>query len=111
MLRGEKFDRRYAENELSYHEFVNAAVRDQFIPALESDEFREALKGALAVFEGHVILNETESLELGPWFRTPASLRPSRSRRNWTTCSGDISSKCSSKPEGRPSGSASSAPP
>ena len=52
-LRGERFEGRYAENELSYHEFVNAAVRDQFIPALQSDELREALKGALAVFEGH----------------------------------------------------------
>ena len=42
-----------ATRELSYHEFVNAALREQFIPGAENDEFREALKGALAVFVGH----------------------------------------------------------
>lgn len=52
-LRGADFDRRYAENELSYHEFVNAALRDQFIPAAQNTEFREALQGALVLFEGH----------------------------------------------------------
>lgn len=52
-LRGEDFDRRYAENELAYHEFVNTALRDQFIPAVRNDEFREALKGALVLFQAH----------------------------------------------------------
>ena len=51
--RGAEFDRWYAENELGYHEFVNAALRDQFIPAAQNGEFREALKGALVLFEGH----------------------------------------------------------
>lgn len=52
-LRGEDFDRRYAENELAYHEFVNTALREQFIPAVRNEEFREALKGALVLFEAH----------------------------------------------------------
>lgn len=52
-LRGAEFDQRYAENELAYHEFVNTALREQFIPGATNDEFRDALKGALSVFEGH----------------------------------------------------------
>lgn len=52
-LRGKEFDRRYAANELEYHEFVNTALREQFIPAVQDDRFRDALRDALAVFEGH----------------------------------------------------------
>ena len=52
-LRGAEFDRRYAENELEYHVFVNTALREQFIPGAQNDEFRAALEGALVVFEGH----------------------------------------------------------
>jgi len=52
-LRGAEFDRRYAANELEYHEFVNTALRDQFIPSVQDPRFRGALEDALAVFEGH----------------------------------------------------------
>ncbi len=52
-LRGSDFDRRYAEHELSYHEFVNEALREQFIPAAQNVEFRQALKDALVIFEAH----------------------------------------------------------
>lgn len=52
-LRGADFDRRYAENELAYHEFVNTALRDQFIPGADNPEFRKALEGALTLFEAH----------------------------------------------------------
>lgn len=52
-LRGAEFDRRYAENELAYHEFVNTALREQFIPGAQNPEFKAALEGALVVFEGH----------------------------------------------------------
>lgn len=52
-LRGTGFDRRYAANELEYHEFVNTALREQFIPAVQNERFRDALRDALAVFEGH----------------------------------------------------------
>lgn len=52
-LRGAEFDRRYAANELAYHEFVNSALREQFIPAVQNEGFGDALEKALAVFEGH----------------------------------------------------------
>lgn len=52
-LRGAAFDKRYAGSELAYHEFVNSALREQFIPAAQSPEFRAALEQALTVFEGH----------------------------------------------------------
>lgn len=52
-LRGAAFDRRYARNELAYHEFVNTALREQFIPGAEHEKFRAALETALSVFEGH----------------------------------------------------------
>jgi putative membrane protein len=52
-LRGEAFDRAYAENELAYHRTVNGVVADVFIPNLENAEVKEAFRGALAVFRGH----------------------------------------------------------
>lgn len=52
-LRGAAFDKRYADSELAYHEFVNNALREQFIPAAQNPEFRSALEQALTVFEGH----------------------------------------------------------
>lgn len=52
-LRGAEFDRTYAQNELAYHEFVNEALREQFIPAAQNEEFKAALEQALVVFEGH----------------------------------------------------------
>ncbi len=53
VLDGAAFDRRYAENELAYHQFVNGAVRDIFIPNAETPELRALLQSALAVFEVH----------------------------------------------------------
>ena len=47
------FDQRYAENELAYHQFVNGAVRDIFIPNAQTPELRELLESALVVFEVH----------------------------------------------------------
>jgi len=52
-LRGAGFDRRYAANELEYHQFVNTALREQFIPSVQDPRLRDALTNALAVFEGH----------------------------------------------------------
>ena len=53
MLNGAAFDRRYAENELAYHQFVNGAVRDVFIPNAQTPELVALLEAALAVFEVH----------------------------------------------------------
>lgn len=52
-LRGAAFDRRYAENELAYHEAVNGIVAEAFIPEIENDEVRAAFREALAIFRGH----------------------------------------------------------
>ena len=52
-LRGSAFDAYYAANELKYHQSVNGAVEDTFIPNLKNAEVKKAFEGALAVFRGH----------------------------------------------------------
>lgn len=52
-LRGEEFDRRYAQNEAAYHKSVNQVVAESFIPNIENDEVRAAFEGALEVFLVH----------------------------------------------------------
>ena len=52
-LDGAAFDRRYAENELAYHQFVNGAVGEIFIPNAQTPELRALLESALTVFEVH----------------------------------------------------------
>ena len=44
-LRGVDFDRRYAQNELAYHQAVNSLVANDFIPNIENAEVK-ALFGA-----------------------------------------------------------------
>lgn len=52
-LRGQAFDRAYIQNELAYHQTVNGAVADQFIPNIQNPEVRKAFQGALTIFRGH----------------------------------------------------------
>lgn len=52
-LEGADFDRRYAENELAYHQTVNGVVEDAFIPNIENAQVKKAFQGALTVFRGH----------------------------------------------------------
>ncbi len=52
-LSGAAFDKRYAENELSYHQFVNKAVETQFVPSVKNAEFKNFLSQALKVFKAH----------------------------------------------------------
>lgn len=52
-LRGHDFDRRYAENEAAYHELVNGAVANSFLPNLENAKIRDAFQGALEIFLVH----------------------------------------------------------
>lgn len=52
-LEGPAFDRRYAANELAYHQFVNEAVETQFIPAVQNAQFKDLLKSALRTFKVH----------------------------------------------------------
>lgn len=52
-LRGEAFDRYYAQNELAYHQTVNGVVEDAFLPNIENREVKQAFATALSIFRGH----------------------------------------------------------
>lgn len=52
-LRGAQFDKRYAENELAYHQSVNALVGDTFIPNIENAEVKALFEAGLAIFKAH----------------------------------------------------------
>lgn len=52
-LRGADFDKRYASNELGYHQAVNDLVANAFIPNIENDEVRELFKAGLQIFRAH----------------------------------------------------------
>jgi putative membrane protein len=52
-LSGAAFDRAYAENEVSYHAFVNNAVDKLLIPSAANDELKGLLKVGLKIFRGH----------------------------------------------------------
>ncbi|MBL1277469.1 MAG: DUF4142 domain-containing protein [Ectothiorhodospiraceae bacterium] len=52
-LKGAEFDKRYANNELSYHKAVNDLVENSFIPNIENAEVKELFKTGLGIFKGH----------------------------------------------------------
>lgn len=52
-LRGEDFDRRYAENELAYHRAVNDLVEGTFIPNLQHPEVKALFEEAIVIFKAH----------------------------------------------------------
>ncbi|HMB89565.1 MAG TPA: DUF4142 domain-containing protein [Rhodothermales bacterium] len=52
-LEGATFDKRYAANELAYHQFVNQTVENQFIPAVRNPQFKSLLASALRTFKVH----------------------------------------------------------
>ena len=52
-LRGEAFDKRYAANELGYHQTVNQAVETQLIPNAQNAELTALLVSALQTFKVH----------------------------------------------------------
>lgn len=47
------FDKRYAANELSYHQFVNGAVENIFIRNAKNAELKALLQSTLQVFKVH----------------------------------------------------------
>ncbi len=53
LLRGDTFDRRYAQNELDYHRAVNGLVADSFIPKIENPEVKTLFKQGLEIFLAH----------------------------------------------------------
>ena len=52
-LSGKEFDKRYAENELAYHQAVNDLVGGSFIPNIENPEVKELFQQALKIFKVH----------------------------------------------------------
>ena len=52
-LSGVEFDRRYASNELGYHQTVNGLVEGTFIPNLQTPELKSLFKDAIIVFKAH----------------------------------------------------------
>ena len=52
-LRGDEFDRRYAENELAYHKAVNDLVENAFIPNIENAEVKSLFEAGLKIFKAH----------------------------------------------------------
>ena len=52
-LRGEAFDKRYAENELAYHKAVNELVEKTFIPNIDNAEVKALFEAGLKIFKVH----------------------------------------------------------
>ncbi|MEQ9618352.1 MAG: DUF4142 domain-containing protein [Deltaproteobacteria bacterium] len=52
-LSGVAFDKRYAENELAYHQAVNALVGSTFIPNIQNPEMKALFEQALVIFKSH----------------------------------------------------------
>lgn len=52
-LEGAAFDKRYAANELAYHQFVNTTLETQFIPNAQNARFKSLLQSALRTFKAH----------------------------------------------------------
>ena len=52
-LRGDAFNRRYAENELAYHQAVNELMATSFIPNIEHPEVKSLFEAGLEIFKVH----------------------------------------------------------
>ncbi len=52
-LKGAKFDRAYAQNEVAYHQLVNDSLRKTLIPSATNGELKALLSTGLKLFEGH----------------------------------------------------------
>jgi len=52
-LRGKAFDKRYAQNELTYHQAVNKLVEHSFIPNIENAQVKKLFQSALKIFKEH----------------------------------------------------------
>ena len=52
-LSGADFDRRYAENELGYHQVVNGLVGGTFIPNIQNPDVKALFEEANVIFKAH----------------------------------------------------------
>lgn len=58
-LRGAEFDKRYAQNELDYHQAVIGLVADSFIPNIDNADVKALFEAGLEIFrvhEGHAAM-------------------------------------------------------
>ena len=47
------FDRRYAQNELGYHQAVNGLLEDTFIPNIQNPDVKALFEKAIVIFKAH----------------------------------------------------------
>lgn len=52
-LSGAAFDRAYIDNEVAYHDSVNAALKDTLIPSAKNGELKSLLETGLTLFQEH----------------------------------------------------------
>jgi putative membrane protein len=52
-LSGAAFDKAYAENEVAYHQTVNAALGATLIPSAQNSELKRLLETGLKLFQEH----------------------------------------------------------
>ena len=52
-LSGKAFDKRYAANELAYHQEVNKLMAGTFIPNIDNAEVKALFKAGLKIFKAH----------------------------------------------------------
>ncbi|MEK7265286.1 MAG: DUF4142 domain-containing protein [Pseudomonadota bacterium] len=63
-LKGAAFDKAYVQNEVSYHQFVNATLQDTLIPATQNAELKSLLTSALGTFREHELHAENLARKL-----------------------------------------------
>lgn len=54
-LKGGAFDKAYVDNEVAYHQTVNAALSGTLIPSAQNAELKSLLETALKLFQSHQI--------------------------------------------------------
>lgn len=63
-LSGAAFDRAYVQNEVAYHQKVNAALKDTLIPDAQNPELKSLLQTGLKLFQSHQMHAEHLAAEL-----------------------------------------------
>lgn len=53
-LSGDEFDKAYIDNEVTFHDNVIKAVEGTLIPAIQNQEFKDFLTGAVPLFKEHL---------------------------------------------------------
>lgn len=53
-LSGDAFNKAYIDNEVAFHKTVIDAMKSTLIPDAKNTELKDALKGAVPLFEGHL---------------------------------------------------------